>query len=98
LVFSFDTDVLTFNSCTTDVPGENLSAVSPTAGYVRLVMESAGLTIIPDGQIAHCSFAISGSAALGPSTVTFIAAGMADAAQNDITASGGSGSVTVTAE
>jgi hypothetical protein len=98
LVFSFDTNVLTFSSCTTDVPGENLSAVSPTDGYVRLVMESAGLTIISDGQIAHCTFAISGGAALGPSAVTFIAAGMADAALNDITASGGSGSVTVTAE
>jgi len=95
LVFTFDSTVLTFSSCTSDITGEDVSAVSPTAGYVRLVMESAGLTVIADGQIAHCTFTISGSASVGQSPLTFIAAGMADAAQNDITASGSSGSVTV---
>jgi len=95
LVFTFEPSVLTFSSCTSDIAGEQVSAVSPTAGYVRLVMQSAELTVIADGQIAHCTFAISGSASVGPSSLTFIAAGMADAAQNDITASGSSGSVTV---
>ena len=51
-------------------------------------MHSAALSVISDGQIAHCTFTINGSAAVGPSALTFVAAGMADAARRSYTASG----------
>jgi Cohesin domain len=95
LVFTFDPAVLTFGSCSSDVSGKNVDAVSPAAGHVSMVV-SGGLTTIPDGAIAHCSFTISGGAPAGPSALTFVAAGMSDANQNDFTATGTSGAVTVT--
>ncbi|MFI5394453.1 MAG: cohesin domain-containing protein [Candidatus Binatia bacterium] len=95
LAFTFDPAVLTFNSCTSDVSGKNVDAVSPSAGHVSMVV-SGGLATIPDGAIAHCSFTIAVGAPTGASALSFLAAGMSDANQTDFTATGTSGAVTVT--
>jgi hypothetical protein len=95
LVFTFDPAVLTFGGCTSDVTGKNVDAVTPSAGHVSMVV-SGGLTTIPDGAIAHCAFTIDSGASLGAFTLSFVEAGTSDASQNDFTATGVSGSVTVT--
>ncbi len=97
LEFTFDSAVLTFNSCTSSLPGSyTVQAVSPSAGLVRMVIQSGSNLVIPDGELATCSFTIAASASGGTMTpLMFQAAGMSDADFNDITAAGTGGMVTV---
>ena len=97
LEFTFDPALLTFNSCTSALSGSyTVQSVSPESGLVRMVVQSGANLVIPDGQLASCTFTISASAAPGTlSPLSFQAAGMSDVQFNDITAAGQSGSVAI---
>ncbi len=100
LVLTFDTNVLTFGSCTKTAGvsgGKSVNAAQPQPGRLTIAL-SGDLAPIPDGDVLNCTFTISAGAAAGSTALTFQSAGLADDQFNDFDAGGTSGTVTVGGE
>jgi hypothetical protein len=95
LRFDFDSDVLSFNSCTTPLAGFNPLGVLLGAGQVSAGLTSNTNAIIPDGVVLNCSFTIAAGASPGASALTFVSAGLSDDQFNDVIATGTNGEVTI---
>jgi len=105
LRIGFDANVLTFNGCTSTVPGKTVFFGQPATGQASIVTyddvfgeagtPAADLAVFPDGQILTCSFTIAAGAPLGSTTLSFLSAGLADAQFNDFPGAGINGSITV---
>ena len=94
VVIEFDPATLAFDKCASKVSGKSVDAMSPAPGRVSFVL-SGGMSAIPAGPIADCTFTISQSAAHGVSQITFVRGGVADLDLHDMAATGTNGSVTI---
>lgn len=98
LQLSFDPAVLAFLSCNRAPgvsPGKTVSALSPEAGLLRVVL-AGDLAVLPDGPILECSFRIAVTAT-EDTAVQFVSAELADAEFTELAATGTSGTVSITA-
>ena len=97
LVLTFNTNVLSFGSCTKTAAvssGKSVNTAMPAAGRITIAL-SGDLLALPDGEILDCTFTIAAGAPAGATPVTFQSAGLSDDQFNDYDASGTNGSVTV---
>ena len=97
LMFTFNANVLTFNSCAKAAAvsgGKSVNATTPMAGEVSVTLSGDSVPLA-DGQILACTFTISATAAAGPTALTFLSARVTDDSSKAYNAAGSGGSVTV---
>lgn len=97
LTLRFDPAVLSFESCNRAAgvsPGKTVSAGSPEAGLLRVVV-AGDLVPFPNGSIIECRFRIAASAS-GTTTISFVSALLADAEEQEFVAEGTSGTIAIT--
>jgi cohesin domain-containing protein len=85
LVIGFDVNALTFVSCVAApavVPAKSLSPPGTSVPGQLALLLSGDLSVIPDGDIINCTFAIN-AAATGTTSVTFVDGDLSDAQFND---------------
>lgn len=96
LELNYDPAILTFERCDKAAAvsrGKLLGAATPAAGTLRVVL-AGDLVPFADGDIVLCQFRIAATAT-GETTVAFVSAQLADAAEREFSATGRSGIVTI---
>jgi hypothetical protein len=83
-----------FSDCATSLPGKTVTAEEVSEGLVSAVVYG-GESLIPDGMLLECAFAIVEDAPAGESALIFVKAEMADDRFHLIVGTGSDGSVTV---
>ncbi|MBI3783213.1 MAG: hypothetical protein HY270_07415 [Deltaproteobacteria bacterium] len=99
LLVGFDPSLLTPGACNRASgvsTGKSANAILRDDHTLSIGL-AGDLTVLPDGEILNCSFAIKANASSGSTPLTFVSAGLSDAQSRDYAATGTSGSITVVA-
>ncbi len=96
LILGYDPSQLSFERCDKAPAvsaGKIAAAATPSAGVLRVVL-AGDLVPFADGEILRCQFRIAVTAS-GQTTVAFVSAQLADAAEREFAATGRSGTITI---